>query len=94
MALEYRNIIKELTEDGDHYDGWFMSSTDSQKDMIWKSIWDEAALNHADNQFVQQLYDFYQLRGYLTYRQWCYLIRVLDPSLFKLRSLKDRQNDL
>jgi hypothetical protein len=88
MAIE--NIIKDLTTDPDFYQEWFEHSTDIQSNMIWKHIWDQAALAHSENEFIQGLYDFYQLRGYLTHRQFTHLVRVLFPSMVKTQSLKDR----
>ena len=88
--MEYQNIIRDLTNSGQYYLQWFDSATDTQKSMIWDTVWDQAARNHSENDFIQGLYDFYQMRGYLTHRQWCYLIRTIQPSAFKIQSLKDR----
>ena len=88
--MEYQNIIRDLTNSNQHYIEWFDSATETQKSMIWESIWDEAARNHSENDFIQGLYDFYQVRGYLTHKQWCYLIRTIQPNILKSQSLKER----
>jgi hypothetical protein len=88
--MEYQSIIRDLTNNSQYYLEWFDSATDTQKSMIWESVWDEAARNHSENDFIQGLYDFYQVRGYLTHKQWCYLIRTIQPAILKGCSLKDR----
>ena len=88
--MEYQNIIKDLTANSDFYMEWFDSATETQKSMIWEAVWNTAAERHSENDFIQGLYDFYQIRGYLTHKQWCYLIRTIQPNVFKMQSLKDR----
>jgi len=87
---DYQNIINELTADSDFYKRWFDSATETQTNMIWEAVWNQAAEKHSENDFIQGLYDFYQMRGYLTHRQWCFLIKTIQPSVFKIQSLRDR----
>jgi hypothetical protein len=90
MANNMENLIKELSSSSDFYLEWFDSATETQKNMIWESVWNQAAEKHSENDFIQGLYNFYQIRGYLTYKQWGYLIRTIYPQSFKSQSLKDR----
>lgn len=88
MAME--NLIKDLVSDQEFYENWMESATDVQHDMFWKEIWDLAAETHADNKFVQGVYDYYQTGSDVTYKQFYYLIKNLHPKLFTNNSLKER----
>ena len=92
--MDYQGIVKDLTNSAQFYIQWFDSATETQKAMIWETVWDEAARNHSENDFIQGLYNFYQMRGYLTHKQWCYLIRTIQPAILKSHNLKERlKND-
>lgn len=93
--MEYQNLIKDLSHTSEFYTQWFDSATETQKLMIWEAVWNQAAERHSENDFIQGLYEFYQIRGYLTHRQWQYLIRTIQPNVFKvtetkIQSLRDR----
>ncbi len=88
---DYKKLIQDLVKDSNFYEQWNESATDTQFDMLWKSIWDHAAEHHGNNDFVQGVYDYFQINGHLTYKQFYYLIRQLYPSIMpRLSSLRDR----
>ena len=80
-------LIAELANDPLAYEQWFQSVTDAQEQMLWNHIWDMAAETHSDNEFVQGVYDFYQTRGFLTYKQFYFLTNAVMKTTY---SLKDR----
>lgn len=84
------NLTRDLVQDSEYYGQWFATATDVQKSMFWQEIWDRAAETHADNEFVQGLYDFWQINGYLTYKQFHYLVKALDAKLLAVKSLRSR----
>ena len=90
MAHNMENLIRELSSSSETYIKWFDSATDVQKNMVWEVVWNKAAEKHSENDFIQGLYNFYQLRGYLTHKQWGFLIRTIYPQALKMVSLKDR----
>jgi len=85
-----KNLISELSKTQDVYDYWFETASETQESMLWSSIWDHAAQTAPENEFVVGCYNFYQNRGYLTYRQFVFLVKTLYPELVKPHSLKDR----
>jgi len=88
-----KNLIRDLVLDADLYTHWFSTATETQQNMLWEELWNTAAKHHSDNEFIQGLYEFYQLRGYLTHKQFYFLINTLNPSILKTKSLRDRLND-
>lgn len=84
------NLITQMANDCDFYESWHESATDTQHDMFWKHLWDHAAEHHANNDFVQGCYDYFQINGYLTHKQFFYLTRQMYPHAVKMKSLRDR----
>ena len=87
------NLIRNLALDPEFYNSWFGSATDTQKEMLWSDVWDQAALKASESQFVNDLYNFYNLKGYLTQKQFYFLILNVNPPLLKFHPLKDRLKD-
>lgn len=80
-------LIKELANDPMIYEQWFQQANDDEERLLWTHIWDQAARTHSDNEFVQGVYDFYQQRGFLTHRQFYFLVTAVMKTT---HSLKDR----
>jgi hypothetical protein len=85
------NLIKQLVNDPEFYQQWFETANETQEQMLWKEIWDRAAETHSENEFVQGVYEFYQKRGFLTYKQFYFLASSIMKTT---HSLKDRLNGL
>jgi hypothetical protein len=90
--MDFDILIRDLTNDSNYYFYWFNTTSESEKLKLWNKVWDHAAHNHSENDFIQGLYDFYQTRGYLSYKQWNYLIKTVYPSIALPNRLKDRLN--
>ena len=84
------NLVTQMANDRNYYESWNETATDIQNEMFWKHIWDYAAEHHANNEFVQGCYDYYQINGFLTHKQFFYLTRQLYPNAIKLNTLRDR----
>jgi len=81
------NLSKSLVMDENFYHQWFEQATQTQREMFWKCVWDQAAKTHSDNQFIEDLYQYYLSNDCLTYKQYCCLFRTIN--LGRL-TLKDR----
>jgi hypothetical protein len=84
------NLVKQMANSQDYYKSWNETATDVQSEMFWKHIWDYAAEHHANSEFVQGCYDYFQINGFLTHKQFFYLTRQLYPNVIKLNTLRDR----
>lgn len=88
--MAFNNLIRDLVTDIEFYQHWFSQATDTQKNMFWDEVWNQSAKTHSDNTFIQGLYDFYQMRGYLSHKQFGFLIKNVYPQIAQTQNLKDR----
>lgn len=87
---ELIKITQDLATDPEYYHHWFQSVADpSLKLRMWDFVWNQAATTNQGNAFVEGLYDFYCRNGYLTQRQFHFLIRQIF-GIHKKHSLSDR----
>ena len=83
-------LIKSLALQPDYHREWFESATETQLTMLWDHVWDCAAEKCSNKPFVNDLYDFYNVRGYLTHKQFYFLILNTQPNLLNKPLLSDR----
>jgi hypothetical protein len=87
-------LKQQLVTDQDFYKRWQSWDNDHERQQFWDKVWDRASMKHSHNKFVNGLYDYYQLRGTLTHRQFVSLLKVTEPRLLGITPLSERKTQL
>ena len=84
--VNFEGLVEHLIVNSQEYDKWFELSTQVEQEKFYKELWHNAS-KFSENQFLQGVYEFYQLRNTITYRQFVHVVRVVFPHLIPLKQL-------